>query len=343
MNHLTGTIFDWLIPAVIVLFGFFIGVLVERIISNKLRKVIQRTKLNSYDIVNVSLNKIPTAMAGILGIYGALAYMPIKHEIFVIINKVLIVLIILIATVMISRLSTGFIQFYAHKHQFPSVSLFTNIAKITVIILGILIILQYSGISISPILTALGVGGLAVALALQDTLSNLFAGMHIIASRLVSPGDYVKLETGDEGIVKDINWRNTTIQSLASNMIIMPNVKISTSIITNYNKPEKELTVALPLSVDFKIVEKLVIQIARDILKEIPGGVTDAGPSLSLNSVNDGNINFNVFIKVKEFTAQFAIRNEFYLRIQQAFQENRIPGPMAQSGVLLKNAGGERE
>lgn len=341
MNQMTGTIFDWLIPVAMVLFGFFFGVLVERIISNKLKRIIQRTKLNSYDIVNISLNKIPTVLAGILGIYGALAYMPIRHEIFVIVNKVLVVLIILIATISISRLSVGFIRFYAHKNQFPSVSLFTNIAKITVLVLGFLIILQYLGISITPILTALGVGGLAVALALQDTLSNLFAGMHIIASRLVSQGDYVKLETGEEGIVKDINWRNTTIQSLSNNMIIIPNVKISTSIITNYDKPEKELTVALPLSVDFtvdfKTVEKLVVQIARDVLKEIPVGVANADPSISLNSINDGNINFNVFIKVKEFTAQFAIRNEFYRRVHQAFLENQIPSPMTKRGVVLRD------
>jgi small-conductance mechanosensitive channel len=85
------------------------------------------------------------------------------------------------------------------------------------------------------------VGGLAVALALQDTLSNLFAGLHIIASKKLLPGDYFLLDSGEEGYVQDVNWRNTFIRTLRNNMIVVPNARLASAILTNYYQPSSEM------------------------------------------------------------------------------------------------------
>ena len=90
------------------------------------------------------------------------------------------------------------------------------------------------GVSITPIITALGVGGLAMALALQDTLSNLFAGIHILAEHTIRIGDFIRLETGQEGYVEDISWRTTRIRMLPNNMVIVPNSKLAQSVVVNY-------------------------------------------------------------------------------------------------------------
>ena len=119
-------------------------------------------------------------------------------------------------------------------------SIVQTIVKTIIFIIGILIILQSLGISITPILTALGVGGIAVALALQDTLANLFSGVHIIVLRKVRVGDYIKLDSGEEGYVTDITWRNTTIVTILNNMIIIPNSTIASSILRNYYFPQKK-------------------------------------------------------------------------------------------------------
>jgi small-conductance mechanosensitive channel len=104
-----------------------------------------------------------------------------------------------------------------------------NLTKIVVFAVGILTILETLGIPIIPLFTALGIGGLAVALGLQDTLSNLFAGIQVIAAKQIRPGDYVKLELGEEGYVTDITWRYTTIRSSPNNRIIVPNAKVSSA------------------------------------------------------------------------------------------------------------------
>jgi small-conductance mechanosensitive channel len=82
-------------------------------------------------------------------------------------------------------------------------------------------------------MTALGIGGLAAALALQDTLSNLFGGFHLLADQPVRIGDLIRLENGMEGVVEDIGWRSTRIRSLSKDLIVVPNAKLAQSILTN--------------------------------------------------------------------------------------------------------------
>src|SRR5271168_3645884 len=106
----------------------------------------------------------------------------------------------------------------AHAQGFDKApTLVKTLTQILVAILGLLFLLNYLRVDIRPLLTALGVGGLAVALALQDTLANLFAGLYISVSSQIRVGDYVKLNTGEEGYVSDITWRSTTLRSLSNN------------------------------------------------------------------------------------------------------------------------------
>jgi small-conductance mechanosensitive channel len=97
-----------------------------------------------------------------------------------------------------------------------------SITRVAVWTIGGLVLLNSLGVAITPLLTALGVGGLAVALALQDTLSNLFAGVHILASRKVQPGDFIQLDNGMEGYVEDTNWRSTIVRQFPNNILVVP-------------------------------------------------------------------------------------------------------------------------
>jgi small-conductance mechanosensitive channel len=123
-------------------------------------------------------------------------------------------------------------------------------------------------------LTALGVGGLAVALALQGVLSNIFSGLEIIASHHIRPGDYIKLDMGSEGFVMDINWRNTTIRDVTNTLIIVPNDKLASSVIWNYNLPRKDvytiaIDVPVPRDSDLDRVEGIATEVARRIVSDM--------------------------------------------------------------------------
>ncbi len=205
-----------------------------------------------------------------------------------------------------------------------------------------LIILQTFGISITPILTALGVGGLAVALALQDTLTNVFSGLHILLSKLIQSGDYIKLGTGEEGHVVDISWRNTTIQALGNNLIIVPNQKIASAIITNYDRPNKELSVSISLGVsyasDLDHVEQVTLTVAKEIMSELAASVENFEPILRFHTFGDSSIIFNVILRGQEFIDQY---NELIKRLHKRYNQEGIEIPFPVRTVYLKSEDGQ--
>src|SRR5207248_1349489 len=128
-------------------------------------------------------------------------------------------------------------------------------------VVGGLLRLDAIGVRITPLLTALGVGGLAVALALQDTLSNLFAGVHLLADRPIRVGDYVKIAETIEGHVVDVGWRSTRVRMLQNNVVIVPNKRVAESMITNYDMPESRLALTIRVAVDYGADPDLVQRI----------------------------------------------------------------------------------
>jgi len=344
MNALHG-LNDFIIPISIVVGSFILGFLVEKYILGYFKRAAAKTGWEGDDIILASLNKYVTLWFVLIGIFIAIHNVSLSPGNLVIIKKLILVIFIFSATVVMVKILSGMVDIYARraKGAFPSTSIFTNITKVVVYIIGGMIILQALDISITPILTALGVGGLAVALALQDTLSNLFAGIQIIASRQVKPGDYVKLDSGEEGYVVDITWRNTTIRALPNNMIIVPNAKLSNALITNYYMPEKELAVLVNLGVsyssDLNKVERVTIEVAREVMKEVPGGVPDFEPFVRYHTFGDFSINFTVVMRAREFTDQYLIKHEFIKRLHQRYIQEGIEIPFPVRTVYMKDVG----
>jgi small-conductance mechanosensitive channel len=207
------------VPLGLILGGLLIGLFVDKFVLGRLKKAAGRTKWNGDEIIIAALGGMPILWLTMLGVYAALQSLPPGTPLLTLVKNALLVFAVLSVTIFVAKVAAGLVGLYARRLEgtLPATSLFTNLTKLLVFLIGALIILQTLNISITPILTALGVGGLAVALALQDTLSNLFSGLQIIASRQVRPGDYVKLESGEEGYVTDITWRNTAIRALPNN------------------------------------------------------------------------------------------------------------------------------
>ncbi|MEO5820595.1 MAG: mechanosensitive ion channel domain-containing protein [Vicinamibacteraceae bacterium] len=144
-------------------------------------------------------------------------------------------------TLTAAGLASGLVVVYG-RHLAPSLgasSLMRNIAWGLVAGLGLLVILNGVGVSITPMLTALGVGGLAVALALQEPLGNFFAGLFLTLAGQIRVGDYVRLDSGHEGFVADFGWRSTRLGMLANNLVIVPNSRLAQALVVNHDLPSQ--------------------------------------------------------------------------------------------------------
>jgi small-conductance mechanosensitive channel len=227
------------------------------------------------------------------------------------------------------------------QKNLPQASIFKNVIKIFVLSIGLLIILQTLGISITPIITTLGIGGLAIALALQDTLANLFAGFHIIGTQRVKPGDYIKLDTEDEGYVVDVTWRDTVLRQLLNNYIIIPNSKLSSAIIVNYHRPYKFMNVLVEVGIDYSSdlqnVEEVTLEIARQTMKEVEGGAKDFDPFLRFHTFGDSSINFTVYLRCEEFFEKFELQHEFIKRLKKRYDQEGINIPFPIRTIITKS------
>jgi len=215
--------------------------------------------------------------------------------------------------------------------------------------IGLLIFLDSIGISITPILASLGVGSLAVALALQDTLANLFAGIYMIADKPIEPGQLVRLPGGEEGYVTRIGWRSTWIRMTNNNMLIIPNSKLSGGIIINYDLPDREIAVTIPIGVhfasDLPLVEKVTLEVAREVVRGVTGGVAQSEPSLHFQGFGDSALLLQVVLRAREIESVPAIRHEFVKRLQTRYRREGIvvPYPIRTLDFAPGHTGGLQE
>ena len=222
-----------------------------------------------------------------------------------------------------------------------SPTLVVNLARIAVAILGFFIILQNLGIDITALIAALGIGGIAIALALQDTLGNLFAGIQIILSKQVRRRDYIRLSSGEEGWVTDVKARSTTIQSFPDgNLINVPNAMLASSIVKNFSMPKSALWVTVEVGVsydsDLEHVEAVTLDVASRVLSDGGSGVTGHDPVVRVHTFGDSSINFDVRMMVREFESQGPVRHEFIKRLHRRFAKEEIEIPFPIRTVMMK-------
>jgi len=204
----------------------------------------------------------------------------------------------------------------------------------TILSIGGLVLLSSLGIAITPILTALGVGGLAVALALQDTLSNLFAGLHLLADKPIRVGDYVRLSAESvEGYVVDVGWRSTRIRMLQNNVVVVPNKRVSESIITNYDLGETRMALLIRVRVGYDADADEVQRVLEDettrAVGHVPGLLAEPPPSARLiPGFGDYALEFTLTCQVASFVDQFTVQHELRKRLLKRLRAEGIKMPL---------------
>ncbi len=341
-EKVVGPLMAYGVPVVIVVGSYLFGVLFKRYVFNRLEVLVQKTSWEGDDMIIDMAGGMVVPWFFLSGCLFALPLFPMPHQLSVLLIKVVKVLVIVSFSWIAASVGAGFMQMYSSRFRVPSSSIFINITKVVILVMGILIALQSVGISITPMLTALGVSGLAVALALQDTLSNLFAGIHLLMSGQVRVGDYVSLSSGEEGYVADITWRNTTLRQMGNNLVVVPNSKLSSAIIVNYTLPDPLLSVVVQVGVayhsDLDKVEKVTIEVARDVMLKYGLDVEAYPPFIRYHTFGDSSINFSVIMKSKEFGDKFALRHDFIKALHSRYLKEGIEIPFPIRTVYLNQA-----
>ncbi len=243
---------------------------------------------------------------------------------------------LLFATAIIAfadQFSSGAVTGYTNRSEAlkNSGGILRGILRGMILCIGILVILGTLGISVTPIVASLGISSLAVALALQPTLENFFSGVQIILDKPFRVGDYIELDSSEQGFVEKIGWRSTWIKMLPNNTVIVPNSLISKSKLINYYYPQKELSVPVEVGVhydsDLEHVERVTLEVAREILKSHKWGIDDYDTFVVFHTFDSSSINFTVMLRAQEYFNRFFIKSAFIKALHQRFNQEGIVIP----------------
>ena len=331
MNRILQAIYDVLITPIfgevdpvaelyiraglMLLIALLIGLLIRQVVFVKVKKLAERT-VNFYDDIILETLRRKTVLwvvliAAIMTI-PTLPWEPVYRNVAEQIAMALLIISMTMAVV--GGISEAIRQYtVASGAGVGGTTLIRYVISFVFYAIGLAVVLSLFNVSLLPAITALGVGGLAVALAFQDTLANLFAGIYMTISKDLHMGDYVQLSSGEERFVQDVSWRTTTLRTLANNLVIIPNKKLSESILTNYSLPEARLSVELSVGISYDTdpawVEEILIDIVRKAYGEVEG-VIDEDPAIRFFAFADSSLTMRVFVQVDNVEHRFTARHE---------------------------------
>ena len=341
-SGMSATTRELLTAGGIVALSLIVGFIADRVLLGSLRKLASTTEGKLDDVIVNSVKGVAVWAFLLVGVYMALPSVPLPENIDSPVTTGMRIAVMLLSVFVVARLASGIAVHYAYKVVPSSASLAKVVVNLVIIGIGLLVIFQTMGIQITPIITALGVGGLAVALALQPTLANFFAGIQLLSMKEVKPGDYVVLDSGQEGYIHDIGWRATTLRPLRNNLIVVPNTKMTDAIITNFELPNRPYGVLLGIGVsyasDLKKVERVSIEVAKEVIQRIEGTVKEFEPVVRFHTFGDSSINYNLIVQCTEFPAQYLTAHELIKALHERFGAEGIEIPFPIRTVYMKNA-----
>ena len=323
--------------------GIFVAsLLLARLLAAVLHRIVHHytrateTRLDDQVVQAVRLPLL--VLIVVQGAFLALRTLPYLDEQRTTLDRVSVAATLLLAVLLAQRLLSALLTWYgaeiAHRTSTDwdekSLPMIRRVTNVAIAVIGGMVVLGQLGLSISPLLAGLGIGGIAVALALQPLLTNVFASSYMLSDASIRVGDFIAIEGGPSGWVEDIGFRATRIRTFDNNIIILPNATLAESTVTNFDVAGAPVDAAITCGVayeeDLERVEQVCLDELRGIVQELDEALDDQQPIFRYKRFGDSNIDF--LLKVRAQT-----------RRQVGFVTHtmvkRIHGRLAREGITI--------
>ncbi len=342
INNITSN--KYLISLIYLVLSFAIIRLGAFILEKVILKLTVKTKTDLDDKIISKTAKPITILVLLFGVKIALSPLELSEDIVQLTNEIITSLIILVSAYIIyvifdllfAKAWRRFARKANTKANDALIQLTQGTVKVILVILTILYLLSYWGIEIGPLLAGVGIGGIAIAFALQSSLANVFGGISIIMDKTVRVGDWIKLEDGTVGIILKIGLRSTKLKTFDNETIYVPNSKLSDSKVQNIAMPDPKSRVVIPFGVaygsDIDKVKKTVLK----VIKSIDHYVGDPEPTVKFLEMGDSALKCKAFFFVDSYENRFNAIDEANTKIYNALNKAGISIPFPQMDVHLK-------
>jgi small-conductance mechanosensitive channel len=329
-------------PLFIILIGIVSGIFFKKYIFGKIKTLTKNTSWKGDDIAINAINSVLVFWFFLGSLSFAIKNSVLSESYALLASNIVSAFLVISISFTLSKIIIGLLDLWSSSNSsVPSTGIFKGLVNFSIFSLAIIYILQSFNVSIAPLITALGVGGLAVSLAMKDTLADLFGGLNLLISQTMKEGDYIELDNGHQGYIQNIGWRFTTLKERSNNIISIPNSVLSGSISKNYTKEDASFRVPIQIGVsydsDLSHVEKVTLEVAKEIYSKLDCVDKSYDPTIRFREFGDSSINFFIYFQGKAFGDHNEILNEFIKRLHVRYKEENIEIPFPIRTLIHKN------
>jgi small-conductance mechanosensitive channel len=349
--HISVAAVNLLAVAIVLLIALMAGFVLNRIFHHWTIRL--RGKWG--ELLFALLESLPIPLLLLTGLYTVVQVFDLPYKWDLIASKLIIALVIIVLFYFPAKIFILFLRRAGERNpgleQIAAPTTF--VVRVLFALVAVVIILENLGIHLTAVWTTLGVGSVAVALALQETLSNFFAGLYIMADRPIRPGDYIQLDSGQEGFVLRVGWRSTTMRTRRNNLVVVPNSTLAKAVITNYSLPEARMAYVMQVGVAYGTdpdrVEKILLEVARQAMVEsVEGLLAEPEPMVRfIPGFGESSLDFSLIVHLRQIADQFLVQSELRKRIVKRFGQEGIQIPFPIRTLVLDKSSwpalGDRE
>ena len=322
--------------------AFAVGLAVERAARRVLRRRAERTETEWDDwIAAEAFHLVPSLVLAVAATRVLMAVLPPDPAVEPLVTTGLQVALVLAAVRVGVDLGLASLRLRQKRIGREGVSILRNTLITLALLVAVLLVLDQVGVSVAPLLATLGVGALALALALQPTLGNIFAGIQLVADGQFQVGDFLRVnDAGVEGYVTDIGWRTTTLRTLLDNYVIIPNSTLADSVLTNLHTPDPRIRVSIPVGVHYDSDLEEAERIARDVIRVVQEGAEGAVPGFAgdirWTGFGDSAITFDAILQARKPLDRFPVTSAFIKTLHRRYEDAGIEIPYPIRNLYLR-------
>ncbi len=339
-----NTIFNWLISAVIIVGAIVIAKILFWLINKIVKKATAKTKSKLDDLLVDMLEEPVVFGLGILGFWFAFARLDFPISFISVINKAFLFLLIINITWMIARTINALIEVYLvpmtekteNDLDDQLIPIVKKSLRSIIWIVGIIVALNNAGFDVGAIIAGLGIGGLALAMAAKDTVSNVFGGFTIFTDKPFKIKDRIKIG-GFDGTVTEIGIRSTRLTTLEGRVVTIPNAKFADSMVENVSRePNRKVVLNLGLTYDTTPEQ---MKLAMKLLKEISDNNAEIEDNvlISFNSFGDFSLGILFIYYIRKESDILETQSHMNLEILTKFNENRLDFAFPTQTIISQN------
>lgn len=328
--------------AAVLVAAFGAGLVIERAARAFFRRHAERTRTDWDDwLATEGFHLVPSLLLAVFATRILMALRPPADTVEPLVTTGLQVVLVLAAIRVGVDLGFATLRIRQQRLGLQGVSILRNTLVGVALTVGVLVVLDQLGISVAPLLATLGVGALALALALQPTLGNIFAGIQMVAAGQFQIGDFLRVnDAGVEGYVTDIGWRTTTLRTLLDNYVVIPNSRLADSVLTNLHTPNPRVRLSIGVGVhydtDLEEAERIAREVIREVQDQTEGGVSGFEGDIRWTAFGDSAITFDAILQARKPLDRFAVASAFIKRLHRRYNEADIEIPYPIRNLYLR-------